>query len=121
METLLQTETKGALFLLVVYLLNDSLSVLCGSLYLMIMHSSEYWVPWIYGEYSHLTLPTIFSLYFLKCVNQSSAVGHPLSNYLSFTWSNITFILNFLDVTSLIHTSGSRGVILTTVYNISSI
>ena len=100
--------------------MTDSLSVLIGTLYLTTRYSSEDWVPWTYCDSAHFNLPTICSLDLLKFVNRSLEVNHPSSNSESSSWSNMTFILQFLDVNRLIHTSGYAAVILNTVENMSS-
>ena len=67
-----------------------------------------------------LTLPTICSLDFLKRVNCSLAVNHSSSNPGSYSWSNMTWIIEFLDMTSLIQNYRSAAVLLTTVQKMSS-
>ena len=64
--------------------------------------------------------PTILSLALLKRVNHSLKVNHPSFNYGSSSWYNMTCILEFLDLNSLIQTYGYAAVLLTTVENISS-
>ena len=97
--------------------LTDSLSVLLGTLPHKTIYSSEDWGPWTDDDSSNLTLPTIFSLALLKHVHRLLAVNHSSSNTGLSSWSNMTCILEFLDVTILIQTSGSTAVLFTTVDN----
>ena len=100
--------------------LTGGLSVLIGTLSLTTRYSSEYLGPLTDFDSDPLNLHKIFFLAFLKCVNCSSAFNHSSYNYGSSYLSNITCILEFLDVTSLIQTSGYVAVLITTVDNMSS-
>ena len=110
----------GAWFPSVTDSLTDGPSVLIGILSLTTGSSSEYWGPWIDGDSTPLTLPTIFSLDLQKRVDCSSSVKHSSPNSGSSHWSNMTWILVFFDVTSLIQTSRYAAMLLTTIENISS-
>ena len=92
----------GAWLPLVPGSLNYGISVLLVTLSLTTRSSSEDWGTWTNSDYVPLTLPTICSLAFLKRVNCSSAVNHSSSNSGLSSWSNMTWFLEFLDVTSLI-------------------
>ena len=110
----------GAWFPLVPGYLTDGISVLLVTLSLITRSSSEDCGPLTYGDSVPLTLPTICSLALLKRVNCSLSVNHSSSNSGSYYWSNMAWIFEFLDVTNLIHTSGSTAVLLITVENMSS-
>ena len=100
--------------------LTDGISVLLGTLSLTTRSSSEDLGPWTDDDPDHLTLSTIYYLSLLKCVNRSLTVNHSSSNSGSSYWSDMTWILEFLDVTSLIQNYGYAAVLITTVYNMSS-
>ena len=100
--------------------LTDGLLFLLVTLSFTTRSYSEDWCPFIYGDSDPLTLPTILSLAFQKCVNCSSEVKKSPSKPGSSFWYNMTWILELLDVTSLIHNSVSVDELITTVENISS-
>ena len=109
--------TMGVWFPLVPGSLTGGLSVLLGTLSLTTRSSSEYWGPWTDGDSVPLTLPKICSLDLIKRVYCSSAVNHSSSNSGSSSWSNMTWILELLDMTSLIHIYVSAAVLIITVEN----
>ena len=113
-------KAKGSEFPLVLGFLAYVISFLLGILSLTTRSSSEDWVPLIDGNSDPLAFPTICSLALLKRVNFSSAVNYSSYNYESSSWYNMTWILDFIYVTSLIHTSGSEALLLIIVENISS-
>ena len=95
--------------------LTGGLSLLLGTISLTTRSSSEYWGPLTDGDSVPFTLPTICSLAFLKRVNCSSAVNYSSLKSGSSSWSNMTFILEFLDMYSLVQTYGYDYVLVTTV------
>ena len=91
---------------------------LIGYLYHTTSSSSEDWVPWTYGDSNPLTLPTIRSIALLKHVNRSLAVNNLLSKSGSFSWYNMTLVLEILEFTRLNQTSVFEALPLTSNYNI---
>ena len=110
-----RTLPMSALFLLVVLSLTDGLLVLNESFSLKIRSYLEGWGPWKYGVSYPFTLTTIISIYFTKCVNCLLSVNYILYKSVSYSWYNMNWVLEFLEMTRLIQTTGSSAVLLTTI------